>query len=360
MISVIIVNYHCADLSIRAMASVQAQAVPHEILLVDNSVSPSEADRLAANLPPQTRLIVSPSNLGFGRACNQAYARARGDMILLLNPDALLHPGCLEQLCKPLLADRRIGAVGPRIFWDSARHYLLPPSIHPGPEQLLWHSMNCRYAGLREYYSQRFRAQAIRLWQRQDPCRVDALSGGLALLSRKALEHAGGLFDEGFFMYFEDSDLFWRLRQAGYRLAYAPRAEASHSYEHHPAKHRLMVEAAPYYYAKHFAHAPRARLANWIARRNQSVGNIELPGTQALGVQRGPLCLPVPEQWQQGWLLEISPSPWLVPAIGQFGQGPQASIAADCWPLLHSGHYYSRLGAPLGKTGQMPVWQWSK
>ncbi|MBF0256899.1 MAG: hypothetical protein HQL47_10690, partial [Gammaproteobacteria bacterium] len=55
-----------------------------------------------------------------------------------------------------------------------------------------------------------------------------------------------------------------------------------------------------------------------------------------------------------------SPAPWLAPAIGQFGQGEQASISPDCWPLLHAGRYYARLGQAQGRAGLPYLWRFDK
>ncbi|MBF0256898.1 MAG: glycosyltransferase family 2 protein, partial [Gammaproteobacteria bacterium] len=297
MISVIIVNYRCAALSHQAIKSVLIQEQAHEIILVDNSADAEEAERLRQGLPDPVQLIINSSNTGFARACNLAYAQCQGEHILLLNPDAQLFPGCLNRLSLSLGQDPRIAAVGPKTYWDQDKRYLLPPSIHPGPEQLLWHSLSQRYPRIRQLYSQHFRAHALRLWQAQRPLQVPALSGGLALLRREALERVGGLFDPGFFMYYEDSDLFWRLRQAGYRLEYEPRAEASHRYEHHPGKLALMDEAAPRYFSKHFAHSMLSRLAQWLSR---PAPDSELPHTQDLGTLQRPPSWPVSPELQSG------------------------------------------------------------
>lgn len=89
----IIVNYHCAEETLAAVASVCDTDQAVETIVVDNSQEVEQARRLAERLPPSTRLLLPQRNLGFAAACNPAAATSQAEALLLLNPDARLFPG---------------------------------------------------------------------------------------------------------------------------------------------------------------------------------------------------------------------------------------------------------------------------
>jgi len=125
----IIVNYKVADLTLRAVQSVicsESQG-PLKVVVVDNSEERIEAEKLYECLPAGVKLIVTPKNIGFGRACNMAFERFSGEYILLLNPDARLLPGCLIRLQKTLSSVEKVAAVAPQAFWDDGLTHFLPP-----------------------------------------------------------------------------------------------------------------------------------------------------------------------------------------------------------------------------------------
>lgn len=355
MISVIIVNYHCAPLTLRAVESVLREAEQTEVLVVDNSESVGEARHLKDSLPAAVTLLVNSANQGFGRACNTAYRQCRGDMVLLLNPDASLLPGALGHLKRTLLAYPSAGAVGPKTYWDDEKRFLLPPSLFPSPWMVLRNELWRLHSALGKWNSRMFRRHALRIWQSRRACADAALSGGAVLLLRSAVERSGGLFDERFFMYFEDSDLMLRLKQAGFRLYVEPAAECIHYYEHSAAKMNLMASAAPQYFEKHFS---ASRLLRWARRLCSRAATPPLQDFSDWGTLQQPPAFPVPGELQGGWLLEISPSPFFIPAIGRFGDGAVADISLECWRLLHPGKYYCRIGLPAPNLAHARSWQW--
>ena len=93
----IIINYKSAYLTLQAVQSVlnSSSLGPIHITVIDNSEDEEEEKRLKLGLPPAITLRVNAKNIGFGRACNQAFEQFPGEFILLINPDAKLLPGCL-------------------------------------------------------------------------------------------------------------------------------------------------------------------------------------------------------------------------------------------------------------------------
>ncbi|MBW8066065.1 MAG: glycosyltransferase [Ferrovum sp.] len=355
-VSAILVNYFSADLIIRAVHSLCDQKVDSEILVVDNSLDPQEAELLRTGIPEFVKLRINTTNTGFGGACNQAYAEASGESILLLNPDAYLLPDALGALEQALQGDERVAAVGPRTFWDAEQQFLMPPSTFPSLADYCGSCLARSSPFFFRWRSRHFSHWACRYWSSDAPLSVPALSGGHVLLKRAALEKAGGLFDERFFLYWEDTDLMQRLRAAGYDLRMIPAARAVHEYTHSPEKSQRIAEGWPTYYHKHLAAHP---LVRWLerGRRTAAPGRASSPAAlEASRRDNGDLVFSVPVPWQGSWLLEISVNGDFVPAIGHWGAGERALLPLALQERLAGQALHVRLSAP-GHSGQGQYWQ---
>lgn len=330
-------------------------------MVVDNSEDEAEARYLRQGLPAKVYLEVNPQNIGFGCACNQAVRGYRGDAILLLNPDARLLPGCLKRIQETLFSVERAGAVSSRIYWDSEFKFMLPSSY---PRALLeiqalfkaWPPQ----AFVNRVLSTLWRYHSIKVWRAQKPIRVTNLSGSMVLLKVSAVERAGGLFDPRFFLYFEDTDLFIRLRKAGYSLFVEPRAQAIHYYDQCGGanlkyKRSLMVRSHQLFLQKHGSNGI-SRL--WRDGHNFRFLKIEHPHETRGPDFAAPFSLNIPVHLQKGWLFEWSPLPTLLPAVGRFGTGPIMEFPKPCWEMLAQGQYFGRIGSrsALGKTYQVISW----
>jgi len=219
-VSAIVVSYNTRDDLRRAIASVAAASPTTETIVVDNASSDGSAAMVRGEFP-RVQLIASPENVGFSRANNAAIARAQAPLVLFLNSDAELKPGCLEALVGVLDARPEVGAVGPRTVDGTGT---LQASF--GPALTPWNEWGQR--------------RLVRGLRRRAPwalARIDQLasrehepgwvSGSCLLARRQALQAIGG-FDEGFFLYEEDVDLCLRLRAAGWRILFTPAAEVIH------------------------------------------------------------------------------------------------------------------------------------
>jgi GT2 family glycosyltransferase len=321
----ILVNYHCADLICGAAHSLGGGDGLH-VNVVDNSVSDDQAALLRACLPDDVRLFFPEKNLGFGQACNLAFEADESEFVLLLNPDARLLPGALATMISTLRSDATLAAVGPRVYWDESKRFVMPLSTFPSA---FWYLRSC-FGGLlpilHRLAARDFRRTALSAWRASRPFYVDALSGGHVLLRRSAVLAAGGLFDPDFFMYWEDSDLMHRLMARGYRLAQDPRAEALHLYSHSPAKEVMIQAGWPVYLRKHFD----SLFWRLIAGLRHKIGGTPAVagGFVPLAWTSGDICLDVPDTLD-GWLLEISPAPDFVPAIGRLGSERSVTIPAE-------------------------------
>ncbi|MGW5922150.1 glycosyltransferase family 2 protein [Nocardia fluminea] len=210
-IDVIILTYNSAELLPAAVASVRAQTSAEVTITVIDNASTDRTLDVARELGLTP--IANPRNVGFGAAINQAAATTTAEYVALLNPDAELgDPKCLEAMVATL-ADQTVGVVGTRIVTPqgdpypngrrfpsttvAARHALMS-IVRPGEN-----SASADYFGPAIGHPD---ADQI----------VDWVSGCCLMMRRPLWEHVRG-FDPRYWMYLEDADLAWRLRQEGYR-----------------------------------------------------------------------------------------------------------------------------------------------
>jgi len=344
----VIVNYKSANLTLQAVHSVlNSDSVgPVEIAVIDNSADPEEENLLRTCLPQKADLTVNRRNMGFGAACNAVYEKYDSDCILLLNPDARLLPGSLLRMQKTLFMSDRIAAVGPQIYWDDRQHFLLPPSYFPALFFLQTYLSELSPGSVPEKILNCFwRNYAIRVWTANTPVRVFSLSGGHCLIKRKAVEKTEYLFDPKFFLYFEDTDLFLRLRKKGYRLMVEPKAGVVHYYDQcardeYVQKRKRMAESFEIFMKKYMPNSNLA-LKNLLKHIKYPDQKISRKNEYHL-----PFSVKIPEPLQKKWLFEWSPNANFLPAAGCFGKGPVMNFSSDDWNRLSPGIYYGRIGRP--------------
>jgi len=230
-VGVAIVSWNVRDLLLRAVASVAAAAVPTRIVVVDNASRDGSAEAVREAFP-EALVVANAGNPGFAVANNQAL-RALGVLdgngapappfVLLLNPDAELRPGALEALVAHLQAHPEAGAVGPLLRYpdgsvqSSRRRF-------PGLLALLAEATPIEWHWPGHPIARRLRMDDVPPVR---PHAVGWLNGAAVLLRAEALAAVGG-FDEGYFMYSEELDLFRRLQAAGWAVHFVPAAEAVH------------------------------------------------------------------------------------------------------------------------------------
>jgi N-acetylglucosaminyl-diphospho-decaprenol L-rhamnosyltransferase len=219
--SAILVHYGPWEPTGRALDSLRATDLPLEIVLVNNGgVDPLDARRLAS----PSAIVLSPGrNLGYGAACNLAARRASGGYLLFCNNDVELRPGSLEALLAALDRYPSVGAVGPR-FLNEAGHAVASIGRAPSPRRILFENLFLPRLLPGLAFFQGHHTARIRHDRARD---VETLLGALVLVRRSAFEAVGG-FDERYFFYSEDSDLFQRLRRKGWRIRFEPASEAVH------------------------------------------------------------------------------------------------------------------------------------
>ncbi len=222
-IGIVTVAYRSDAMLSGFLASVPAATSAAVALVVADNL-PTEGDAAGIAQSARADYVPIPANPGYGGAVNAAVGRLPDgvEWVLIANPDLILDPGALDVLVATGRADDSIGSVGPLIrnpdgsTYPSARSV---PSLRTGIGHALlgpvWPT---------NPWTRRYRAELAPIDERRD---AGWLSGSCVLVRRRAFEEIGG-FDEGYFMYFEDVDLGYRLGRRGYRNVYEPAASAVH------------------------------------------------------------------------------------------------------------------------------------
>lgn len=218
-LSVVIVNYNvkyyleqCIDSLSKAI-----EGIDTEVFVVDNCSTDGSVDYLQAKFP-WVIFHENRENVGFSRANNQAIERATGEYILLLNPDTVVGEETLENACRFMDENPLTGALGVKML-DGFGDFL-PESKRGFPSP--WNSF-VKMTGLARLFPQSkiFGGYYLSYLSENEDNKVDVLAGAFMLLRRTAIEKTGGL-DNSFFMYGEDIDLSYRIRQAGFDVCYLP------------------------------------------------------------------------------------------------------------------------------------------
>lgn len=218
-LSVVIVNYNvkyflaqCLDSVLRATRSIDS-----ELFVVDNCSSDQSLEYLIP-LFSEVKFIENKENVGFSRANNRAIRESTGEYVLLLNPDTVIGEHTLLRVCDFMDAHPEAGALGVKMI-DGFGTFL-PESKRGFPSP--WNSFS-KMSGLARLFPKNklFGGYHLRYLDEDRINEVDVLSGAFMLLRKTALDKAG-LLDETFFMYGEDIDLSYRIRQAGFVNYYFP------------------------------------------------------------------------------------------------------------------------------------------
>lgn len=202
----------------------------YEIIVVDNAAD-EDVQRILNEEVPWAVLISNAENIGFARAVNQAFRRSTSEYVLVLNPDIHVRPGSVEALLDTIRNDAHIGLCAPKLLNPdgslqySCRAFYTPKAI------LL------RRAPLGPWLENRqtWRHHLMMDWDHESVRTVDWVIGAAMMLRRAAFPD-GAVMDERFFLYFEDVDLCWRLKKAGWKVVYCANAVMVHQHQRASAR----------------------------------------------------------------------------------------------------------------------------
>jgi GT2 family glycosyltransferase len=225
-LSIIIVNYNTEKLLKNCLESIsesKQQTVnskrQFEIIVVDNGSTDNSVEFVkkfkVQNLKFKIHLIENNKNLGFAKAVNQGIKKSGGDYILLLNTDTEIKPGSIDQLIKYCRQNKKTGIVAPRLI-------NLDGSIQPSV-----YNLPTVFNALKQFWLGKKNAFGKYAPTTRKPVEVEAVVAAVWLMPRKTIQKVG-LFNEDYFMYFEDLDYCRRVKKSGLRTIYYPKAEVVH------------------------------------------------------------------------------------------------------------------------------------
>ncbi|MGC8652992.1 MAG: glycosyltransferase [Candidatus Kryptoniota bacterium] len=224
-VSVIVVSYNVREFLANLLKSLKLalMGIDSEIIVVDNA-SEDETVAYLRKTYPELTIIENRSNLGFGKANNQAARIAHGDHLLLINPDAVVEENTVKEMLSFMKAFPDAGAAGCRILNADGTLQRACRRSFPTP----WVAFT-KISGLSSLFprSKIFGRYNLTYLDEDNVHEVDAISGSFMFIPRRIFEEVGG-FDEDYFMYGEDLDLCYKIKQAGYRVYYNPSTSIIH------------------------------------------------------------------------------------------------------------------------------------
>ncbi|GBC93364.1 N-acetylglucosaminyl-diphospho-decaprenol L-rhamnosyltransferase [bacterium HR15] len=252
-LSICIVNWNTRGLLRECLRSIYQYPPeqPFEVIVVDNASSDGSAEMVRVEFP-QVVLIANEANLGYARGNNQAMERARGEFILLLNPDTEMRSDTLRNAIHFLREHPEVGAIGAKQVLPDGR---VQPSVRgfPTPRNLLFEVL-----GLARLFprSRLFAAYRMRWFAYDRPMPVDQPMGTFLMVRRAVMEQVG-LLDEAFPLFFNDVDWCYRMWQAGWQIWFVPQVEILHhggasTKQVRPAAIRESHRALEQFYRKHY------------------------------------------------------------------------------------------------------------
>ena len=263
MLSILIVNWNVRDLLRDCLRSIERGqgALDVEVIVVDSASVDDSVAMVAAEFPWVT-LLPQTENVGFARGNNVALAEARGDYLLLLNPDTVVLDDALTVLVDFLREHPDVGAVAPQLLnpdgsvQSSRRRF---PTLVTGFFESTW------LEGLAPGVLRRYYALDLPDDRTAD---VDWLVGACILIPRAVYEQIGGL-DEAYFMYSEELDWCRRIKEGGWRVVYHPAARVvlhvgKSSEQAVTARHINFQRAKLRYFLKYHSRAAAGILRNFL------------------------------------------------------------------------------------------------
>mgnify|MGYP003950702887 CR=1 FL=1 len=266
-LSVIIVSYNvkffleqCLRSCIKATQNLEA-----EIIVVDNN-SVDESTEMVKEKFPNISLIYNRENLGFSKANNQAILKAKGEFVLLLNPDTLVEEDAFEKVISFMSEKKEVGVVGVQMIDGKGK--FLDESKRGIPD---FQTSFFKFLGMHKFFpnSQILNNYYLGNLDKDKRHEVEVLAGAFMLIRKSVLDEVG-LLDEKFFMYWEDTDLCMRVADKGYKIYYLGDIKIIHYKGESNKRHTLsftigfnksMVSFVKKHFSKHPLFLPLIKLA---------------------------------------------------------------------------------------------------
>jgi len=222
------------------------KGISGEIIVVDN-ISPDESCEMIRKEFPEVKLIANKENVGFSKANNQGVAVAKGDYVLILNPDTVVGEDTFAKILYQANQLENLGILGVKLIDGTGQ--FLPESKRglPTPRVAFNKIFGFSNSKKGKYYATHL--------EENESGNIDVLVGAFMLMERSKYNEVGG-FDEDYFMYGEDIDLSYKLLKKGYKNYYYPKTQIIHYKGESTAKNAKYLGdfygAMHIFYKKHF------------------------------------------------------------------------------------------------------------
>lgn len=220
-LSIIIVNYNVTRLLKNCLLSIQkyTEDVDYEVIVIDNASTDTSWGDLIPEFP-KVRFISSSANEGFAKANNKAVQAAKGEYLLILNPDTEIEGNCMQEILDFTDSKDNFGCLGVRMH--DAKGNFLPESKRSVPD--MFNSFEKLFTNFKSKDSKSYYRNDISEFGIAD---VEVITGAFCLIKKEIYEKIGG-FDEAYFMYGEDIDLCYTLLNNGYQNYYYGKVSILH------------------------------------------------------------------------------------------------------------------------------------
>lgn len=260
VLSIVIVHYRTRELTLQCLRSIMEfrPRVPHEVVLIDNGSGDGIMNAVADEFP-EIQFIEAGRNDGFSRANNLAIFNTHGRYVLLLNSDTKLIEPVFDRLVQYMDANPAVGCVGPQHVDGSGKHQVsygkFPNLFTEFLRKIVDYQIALNDWDIRGYLKEFCSGER----------EVDWLSGSCLLVRREAL-YQTGLFDESYFMYFEDIDLCKRVRDRGWKVVFCPQGKLIH-YSGQSVKQNILAGLVAYRQSQiYFARKHYGRRGDYLVR----------------------------------------------------------------------------------------------
>lgn len=221
----IIVNYNTKTLTIDAIDSIveKTEGVSYEIIVVDNNSNDGSKSALIKKYGNKIKLICNEKNIGFGRANNIAIKSANGKYIFLLNSDTLLINNAIKIFYDYMDKHTNIGVCGGSLYnLDMTQQ--ISYGHFPSLRQVFFEEY--QFSKLfSKYFNKNLSVGCI--VDSDNTQIVDYVSGADMFIRKSIIDSIGG-FDEDFFLYYEETELNYRINKLGYKSVILPDAKIIH------------------------------------------------------------------------------------------------------------------------------------
>ncbi len=346
----IIVNYYTSHFLPPLLEILDNDPLINSIIVVDNSRESGLPEILKKYR--KTRMISFPQNVGFAAAINQVAKRVNSDWLLVVNPDTLPDHDCVEKLLSGAEKTNALIA-GPRFYWDEMKIFRLPPALgyswwtHVGMDSSSKFELDARL--LYFYWNIRFE----RFWNETEPFFEPFLSGACMLIRNdKNFFRSARIFDERFFLYYEDTDLCVRAVADYKPVICVPGANMIHYWDQSPSvrKSSLMTESGNKFWEKYYVD-PIPTINAKVITPFEIVN---------LGkINESPFFHFETEINTKQMIFEFGVNHFFVPNAQAIVSGETFNFPKPIWDRLPSGTYLTRLREYfLNRT--IMLWKWTK